>query len=95
MLRNVEHVVDVSGQTELERLVDQPFRRRPELSATGMSARPEPTQGHPATVGSSQTSPVGRDPVVRVASRVLVIDTDKRILLFGGPSLSKGISLSA
>ncbi len=91
VLRNVEHVVDVSGQTELERLEDQPFRRRPELSATGMSARPEPTQGHPATVGSSQTSPVGRDPVVRVASRVLVIDTDKRILLFGGPSLSKGI----
>ncbi len=26
VLRNVDHVVDVSGQTELERLEDQPFR---------------------------------------------------------------------
>lgn len=48
-----------------------------------MSAAPEPSQGHHATLGSYDLFPDRRDPAVRTASRVLVIDTDQRVLLFG------------
>lgn len=48
-----------------------------------MSARPEPSQWDPATLGSYLSSPVGQGPVVRVASRILVIDRSDRVLLVG------------
>jgi len=44
---------------------------------------PEPTQGHPATLGSYHSSPDRRSPALRQASRVLVIDRHDRVLLFG------------
>ncbi len=48
-----------------------------------MTARSEPTQGHPATLDPYFSSPDRHAPAVRTASRVLVIDRDQRVLLFG------------
>lgn len=48
-----------------------------------MSAQADPTQGHPASLGTYLSAPAGHHPVVRIASRVLVIDRQWRVLLFG------------
>lgn len=48
-----------------------------------MTALPEPSQGQPATLDAGETCPDARYPTVRLASRVLIIDRDLRVLLFG------------
>ncbi|MBA3277860.1 MAG: NUDIX domain-containing protein [Geodermatophilaceae bacterium] len=48
-----------------------------------MTARSEPIQGHPATPDSYLSSSNWHSPAVRTASRVLVLDRDQQVLLFG------------
>ncbi len=48
-----------------------------------MSPLPEPAQGHPVTLDAYLSAPTGPGPAVRTASRVLVLNRDHRLLLFG------------